>query len=80
MVDMEEVIIEVCSIGSNSVLKSSELKESKEVMEVSVEIEEESTLHGCRELVSEPLDAQLGECLREDTEKVPSQALPVSCA
>ena len=71
MVDMEEVIVEVCSNGSNSVLKFSELNESKEVEEVSIEIEEGSTLHGCRELVSEPMDAQLSECLREDTEKVP---------
>ena len=36
-------------------------------MEISAEIEEESTLHGCMDLVSEPIDAQLSISLREDT-------------
>ena len=51
-----------------------------EVM-VIVEIEEESLqLCGCTELVSEPTDVQLSECLRGDTEEVLVwNVLPMCC-
>ena len=48
-------------------------------MEVGVEVEEEPTLLGCTELVSEPMAVQLSARLREDTEEASWQALPVSC-
>ena len=56
------------------------LSELRELMEVRVEVKEESTLLGCTELVSEPMDVHLCSCLREDADKVSWQALPVSCA
>ena len=52
------------------------LNELHEQMEVRVEVEEESTLLGRTELVS---DVQLSAHLREDTKEVSWQAFPVSC-
>ena len=56
------------------------LNELRELMEVRLEVEQKSTLLVCTELVSEPMDVQLSACLREDTDKVSWQALPVRCA
>ena len=41
--DMEDEMIEVCSIGADSALRELESNEPKEVTEVSVEIEDESS-------------------------------------
>ena len=55
------------------------LNELHELMEVRIEVEKESTLLGCTELVGELMAIQLSARLREDTEEASWQALPMSC-
>ena len=73
--DMEDEMIEVCSIRADSTLREMESSEPKEVTEVSVEIQDESSCCSCSELV----DVQLSVPPREDIEKASWQALPTSC-